>query len=50
MLTNYIFQIKNIISTAHALASRKGIRVAISYLEVAIDAGKDFECNFKGAG
>ena len=50
ILTDYVFQIKNIISTAHALASRKGIRVAISHLEVAIDAGKDFECDFKGAG
>ncbi len=45
-----MLQIKNIVSTAHALASRKGSRVAISHLEVAIDAGKDFECDFKGAG
>jgi len=50
ILTGYVFQIKNIVSTAHALATRKGSRVAISHLEVAIDAGKDFECDFKGAG
>ncbi|KAI9695805.1 MAG: hypothetical protein M1836_006071 [Candelina mexicana] len=43
-------QIKNIISTAHALATRKGIRVTIAHLEVAITAGEDFEGDFKGAG
>ena len=50
ILTDYVFQIKNIVSTAHALASRKGSRLAISHLEVAIDAGKEFECDFRGAG
>ncbi|KAI4176452.1 MAG: hypothetical protein LQ343_000988 [Gyalolechia ehrenbergii] len=43
-------QIKNIISAAFALASRKRDRVAMSHLEVAIAAGEDFECDFKGAG
>ncbi len=50
ILTDYVFQIKNIVSSAHALASRKGSQVAISHLEVAIGAGKNFECDFKGAG
>ena len=43
-------QIKNIVSTAYALASQKRDRVAMSHLEVAIAAGEDFECDFKGAG
>ncbi|KAL9629107.1 MAG: hypothetical protein Q9164_007019, partial [Protoblastenia rupestris] len=51
--SNYTFDsfvIKNIVSTAHALATRKGTRVTIAHLEVAIAAGEDFECDFKGAG
>jgi len=50
MLIDYVLQIKNIVSTAYALASRKRDRVAMSHLEVAIAAGEDFECDFKGAG
>ena len=45
-----MLQIKNIVSTAYALASRKRDRVTTSHLEVAIAAGEDFECDFKGAG
>ena len=46
----HALQIKNIISTAYALASREGNCVAMSHLEVAIAAGKDFECDLKRAG
>lgn len=44
------FQIKNLVFTARALVIQKGCQVAMSYLEVAIDACEDFECDFKGAG
>ncbi len=50
ILIDLLLQIKNIVSTAHALASRKAIRVTIALLEVAIAAGDDFECDFRGAG
>ena len=50
ILINRILQIKNIVSTAYALVSRKKHRVTISHLEIAIAAGEDFECDFKGAG
>lgn len=50
VLTDYVLQIKNIVSMAYALASRKRDRVAISHLEVAMAAGEDFECDFQGAG
>ena len=49
-LINLLFQIKNLVSTAHALATEEGVRVTISHLEVAITAGEDFECDFKGTG
>ena len=45
-----IDQIKNIVSTAYALASRKGNRVVMSHLEVAVATGEDFECDFRGVG
>jgi SpoVK/Ycf46/Vps4 family AAA+-type ATPase len=45
-----LFQIKNLVSTAHALATQEGCQVAMSHLDVAIDACEDFECDFKGAG
>ena len=45
-----MLQIKNVVSTAYALASRKRDRVAISDLEVAMAASEDFESDFKGAG
>jgi hypothetical protein len=44
------FQIKNLVSTAHALATQEGCQVTMSHLEVAITACEDFECDFKGAG
>jgi hypothetical protein len=44
------FQIKNLVSTAHALAIQEGCQVTMSHLEVAITACEDFECDFKGAG
>jgi hypothetical protein len=44
------FQIKNLVSTAHALATQEGCQVTMSHLEVAIDACEDFECDFKGVG
>ena len=50
MVIDHMLQIKNIVSTAYALASRKGSRVALSHLEIAIAAGDDFECDFKRAG
>ncbi len=50
MLINLLLQIKNVVSTAHALATEEGARVTISHLEFAVDFGEDFECDFKGAG
>lgn len=43
ILIDHVLQIKNIVFTAYALASREGSRVAMSHLEVAIATGKDFE-------
>jgi hypothetical protein len=48
MLIDHLLQIKNIISTAHTLASRKGYRVTITYLEVANTAGEDFQSDLRG--
>jgi hypothetical protein len=42
------FQIKNLTSTAHALALREGAQVTLSHLE--IEAGKDLERDVNGAG
>ncbi|KAH8772378.1 hypothetical protein BGZ57DRAFT_419995 [Hyaloscypha finlandica] len=50
MLINLLLQIKNLVSTAHALATEEGGRATISHLEFAINVGEDFECDFKGAG
>lgn len=44
------FQIKNLMFTAHALATQEGARVGMSHLEVAIAASQDFERDFKGVG
>jgi hypothetical protein len=41
-------QIKNLMSTAYALATEEKARVTISYLKVAIAVNKDFEGDFKG--
>ncbi|KAI9748613.1 MAG: hypothetical protein M4579_007174 [Chaenotheca gracillima] len=43
-------EIKNIVSTAHALATEKGRQVSISELELVIEAGEDFDYDHKGAG
>ena len=44
------FQIKNLTSTAHALALREGAQVTLSHLEFAIEAGEDFERDVNSAG
>jgi SpoVK/Ycf46/Vps4 family AAA+-type ATPase len=49
-LINVPFQIKNLVSTAHALAIQEGCQLTIPHLEVAITACEDFECDFQGAG
>ncbi|KAI6709035.1 AAA family ATPase [Diplocarpon mali] len=43
-------QIKNLTSTAHALALQEGTQVTLSHLEFAIEAGEDFERDVNGAG
>ncbi|KAH8757124.1 P-loop containing nucleoside triphosphate hydrolase protein [Hyaloscypha finlandica] len=43
-------EIKNLVFTAHALATQERCQVTMSHLEVAIAACEDFECDFKGAG
>ncbi|PMD60368.1 uncharacterized protein K444DRAFT_642994 [Hyaloscypha bicolor E] len=43
-------QIKNLTSTAYALALQEGTQVTLSYLEFAIEAGEDFERDVNGAG
>jgi len=43
-------EIRNLVSTAHALATQEGTHVTMSHLEVAIATGEDFECDFRGAG
>jgi hypothetical protein len=50
MLTIRVPQIRNAISTAYALATRKRCQVNMSHLEVAIAAGEDFEYDFRVAG
>jgi hypothetical protein len=50
MLISLLLQIKNLVSTAHALATEEEAPMTISHLGAAIDAGEDFECDFKGAG
>ncbi|KAI9750422.1 MAG: hypothetical protein M4579_006477 [Chaenotheca gracillima] len=43
-------EIENVVSTAHALATEKGVQVSISELESVIEAGKEFDYDHKGAG
>jgi hypothetical protein len=50
MLTLVPLQIKNLASTAQALALQEGVQVTMSHLEFAIDAGEDFERDVNGAG
>lgn len=47
-LNGRLFQFKNIVFTAYALASRKRDRVAMSHLDVAVAAGEDFDQTSKG--
>jgi SpoVK/Ycf46/Vps4 family AAA+-type ATPase len=49
-LITVLFQIKNVVSTAFALATQEECHMATSHLEVAINASEDFECDFMGAG
>jgi SpoVK/Ycf46/Vps4 family AAA+-type ATPase len=44
------FQIKNLVSTAHALATQEGCQVTMSHVDVAIDACEDFERDVNGQG
>jgi hypothetical protein len=50
MLTFVPLQIKNLTSTAHALALQEGAQISISHLESAIEAGEDFELDVNGTG
>jgi hypothetical protein len=45
-----LLQIKNLTSTAQALALQEGTWVTMSYLEFVIEASKNFECDVNGAG
>jgi AAA+ superfamily predicted ATPase len=49
-LITVLFQIKNLVSTAHALATQEGCQVNMSHVEVAIDACEDFERDVNGVG
>jgi hypothetical protein len=50
MLTLIPVQIKNLTSTAQALALQEGAQVTMSHLEYAIKAGEDFDRDVNGAG
>lgn len=50
MLISVPFQIKNLTSTAQALALQEGVQVTMSHLEFVIEAGEDFERDVNGAG
>ena len=50
MLILVLLQIKNLTSTAQALALQEDTRVTMSHLEFAIEAGEDFERDVNGAG
>ena len=50
MLMDHLYQIKNTIRAAHALAVHKESRLSYSHLETVLDSGKEFEADFKGAG
>ena len=45
-----VLQIKNLVSTAHALAVEEECQVSMSHLDVAITACEDFEGDFRGVG
>jgi len=50
MLIDHLFQIKNAVRAAHALAVDEGSQLCYSHLETVLDSGKEFEADFKGAG
>jgi hypothetical protein len=50
MLMDYLYQIKNTVRVAHALAVHEESRLSYSHLETVLDSGKEFEADFKGAG
>lgn len=45
-----LFQIKNLVSTAYALAIQEGCQVTMSYLEMAIAVYDHFEYGFRSVG
>jgi hypothetical protein len=50
MLIFVLLQIKNLTSTAQALALQERAHVTMSHLEYAIEAGEDFDRDVNGAG
>ena len=48
LLIDYLFQIKNAVRAAHALAVDEGSRLCYSHLETVLDPGKEFEADIKG--
>jgi hypothetical protein len=50
LITILLLQIKNLVSTAHALDTQEGAPVTMSHLEFAVEAREGFECDVKGAG
>ena len=50
MLILVLLQIKNLTSTAQALALQEGAQVTMSHLEYAIEAGEDFDRDVNGVG
>jgi hypothetical protein len=48
MLIDLVFQIKNVIKAAHALAAQERAPVSYSYLETVINLGKEFKVDFRG--
>ena len=45
-----LLQIKNLTSTAQALALQERAQVTMSHLEYAVEAGEDFDRDVNGAG
>lgn len=50
VLTTVLFQIKNLVTTARALATQEAGQLTMSQLEVAIEACEGFDSDFNGAG
>jgi hypothetical protein len=45
---DHLFQIKNAVRAAHALAVDEGSQLCYSHLETVLDLGKEFEADLKG--